>query len=1628
MFGTSVYAEYVEDAELEKQSTSIEKAEVTFDAYLDETNKKHQKLANIGDNLKLYLYVKVKSGYIENASVNMQGANFKLNTGNINNDIIERIDTENNIIYFNQLNKGKEFTLEIPIIFNHQDMFEVSNLSKENSIILTGNYVTESAKTVKIEKEIKDKIEWTSEAKVKVEQNLSKYAIVSNNTTTNGSAESLTKTLIQTVVKASLENNNLPVKETELKVTVPEINGTKPTEVSVIAQSTEATNGKDATDFSEENYSYNKDTGILTITVQNKEEQGKIAWKKNVQDEYHINYVYDTTTQTLNLIQPVVATIKTYGNEQIVSQTSNLTNNVSEKVGSVISNSIEFINKNLDKGYLYENGSYKQEYEVKLNQEIDYLEMLGEGLTIAPNIDKFVNKDETELDISSNVKILNLKINKENFDKILGTEGTIQVLKNGTAIETINKDTKLNDNNEYEINVNQNEITLVTSKPVTKGMLEITYKKQIDTLAGITQEQISNFSSLKTAAKVEILKTNYNIPTKEIGTSILLNEPVTKIETNIDRTSLSTVTENKDIKINVVLKNNDTKYDLYKNPVIQIEIPSYITNINIKNIELLYEEEMKLDLEKASQTKLENGNTLIQIPITGEQTKYHTNDITGGATIAINADFTIDKLTPAKEDLIKVYVTNEKSHSYENEEIGKAYQEINVKYAAPTGMVTVNKITMGDKTAMSISNQKETIEVATQEAAKTANVEMTIINNNTLSAKNISILGRVPSSNNKDITTGEDLESNFTANITGAISASAGITNDKITVYYSKNEAANKDLTDTNNNWMTNIDNFAEVKSYLVVLKDYEMKTGDTIQLNYPIQIPENLKHSQSTYATYVAYYNLVTEEGQTSNILETASATKTGIVTPQGADLEVTLNSNIADGQTVKEGQILQYTVTVKNISNVIAENVVANGNIPKEAIYVQKQENGFYKTDDTKTYVSQVYEKLNPQESQSFTYEVKVKNLNSAHKLEYDEEGNVTKDEYSISNYAEATAKELDNSVSSNIIKHYVEAGNLEVELKSDTNKNVQSGQEIKYTIKITNPTNEVKENVIVTANVPSGATFVEGQFTEADFKEDANNTYVLESNKKQIKWKVPSIISGDSEYITYTVVVEDNATQIKSNVEATCNNITTKSNEVTNTVKQLSLEATQSCDIDTNYISANDIITYTITVKNTGNDILRNVIITDNLPEELKCVGLSYTIGSKEQEKTEFSENVPTVHLEGIATGQSVIVKVKARVSSVEKNTKITNIGKITANDIEETKTNEITHTIKAGSTNGDNNNNNNSDGAYNITGTVWIDSNKNAQREDTESKVKDINVLLINKENGNILKESKTDESGKYEFTDLVNGEYIVVFMYDNTIYGITEYQKSGIETSKNSDATQVQINLNGENVIGAATDTLTIKDSNLYNIDLGLLQKEKFDLKLDKEITSITVQNKQGTKNYTYDAGTTMAKVDISPKYIAGTNVVITYKIKVTNEGDVAGYAKNIIDYLSSDVKFQSELNADWYQGKDGNIYTTSLANTLINPGETKEVILVVTKQMTEENVGLINNTAEIQESYNDYAISDIDSTPGNKVQTEDDYGKANVYLSLNTGAVATYTIITIIMISILGAGTYFLKKKVLKRI
>ncbi len=1652
-----VYANntYAMSENLEKQGITTNNENVEFDAYFVNENK--TKIHSIKQDInkqdtKLYISVNVKRGYLKDALIKIFGdkegsySNFKLLNSDESLELIQKIDLDKNEIALKQINQGTQAIIELPIVANKDDKFDVSNFIKENAVQLKGSFVNDEGKTINISKTIKVKVEWNGQIKVSLEQGIQRY-IPYNIKDEKG-------IILQTVVKAGLENNNLPIEQTTLDVIVPQINNQKPEKVSVIANSTKATNGKEVTQFNNDNWNYNAEAGTLNITVKNEAQDNIVSWQKNAIDEYVITYIYKLDTQeAVQTEQTVKATIKAYNNVETI-QEAQVAGKVElkDKVGEIVDVK-NTSTKELSKGYLYTNSEKETIYNIETKIDIGYSEVVDE-LVINNETDQFVNAEGIK-DIANNSYYKETSIKKELFQKMLGEDGQIIIKdKDGNILTTFNKETTEDENGNYTYNYEgkTDKIIIQTTKPIQEGKIQIYHKKALQGSTNYQKAQLQSYRTLQTNTNVKANFVQNEIANINTQSDITLIDPVTRIEASVSNENLSTVVKNENVQIRVILKTNNIDCDLYKNPVIEVVLPTYVENIDIKDINLLFDEELKI--KNYELYKNQSGNTVIKVIIEGEDTKYNTDEVSKGANIVISSDITLKQLTPTKEDVMKVYVTNENATSYETTQKLRsvptsAYVETKLNSVAPVGMVTTNSVANYNakgETVTSISGQNSTGKLETKTEAKVATVTMNVINNYNNVAKNVSILGRVLGEKSKDAVSNEELGSNLQATLKDAITVS-GVDASKVTIYYSTNESATKDLNQSSNGWTKEVTDYSKVKSYLIVLSNNEMNTGDNITVSYNVDIPENLQHNQSAYANYVVDFDNVTKS---QTIKDTAKSATVGLTTGAGPELEAEIEAviqngdSLEDGDEVSEGTRITYIISVTNVGKSDVNNVVVKGKVPYGTNYTEFVPGGDYWYDEYvedyyKREFSQTIETLKVGETKTVEYNVVVKTL-SDEEIE-DEDGNLAVEEVYAEAYGTITADGLEKAIQTNSIRNKVKEGFLSVEMSSYPtilNGMVKEGETIRYTTTITNVSQKERENVVASSIIPGGTTYKTayilkgGRITEGvDFEEDVN----------AVTWDIGELEAEEVIRVVLEVTVDRLPTglmkkDIKHEMEVTCDGTDEifSTNEIINRVIVQSISVSVSDNKPEGKLTDEDTIEYYVKIKNTGTEVIENIVVTDSIPKQLSYQKTKYTIeGEATPEiKTGKDTSVVTLNLE---PGKTIEITVIAKANEVtgENAISATNEILVECKSIGFYKKYSSTHEIQPTNKDIEGPDGTVQPRRYNISGVAWIDENKDGKRDAKEPKLENIKLMLINAETGETVKDearkaitTTTDKNGSYIFENIERGKYIVVFVYDTKKYDLTKYKAEGINDSINSDAITMKMSLDGEEITGAVSDNISLFE-NIYNIDIGLIENPKFDLKLDKFITKITVNNSKGTKVHDYKE-TQLAKLDLDPKTINDTTLVIEYKIKVTNEGALAGYVKKIVDYIPQDVKFTSEINKDWYAAENGNVYNASLANTLLQPGETKELTLVLTKKMTQNNTGVINNNAEIYEAYNDLGIQDIDSTPANSVQNEDDMSRADAIIGVKTGEVYVYIVITLISIGILGVGIYLINKKVLRRI
>lgn len=1648
MLGVYASNTYGVEDNLEKQETITNNPNVVFDAYFkdEKGNITHTIREDINkQDLKLYAKLEVKRGYLKNATIQILGenetnSNITIKDSSNASENIESIDTSKNTIILKQINAGMQIVLEIPVVACKEDIYDLSNFSKINNIILKANYVGDNGKETKIEKVIKIRNEWKAEVSAALEESLVRF-IPYTVGEKNG-------TILQTLVKSGISENALPIEETRVEITVPQINGKNPESVNVIPNGVLATNGMEQEEFSKNNWTYNSETGMLVIFVKNNAAQNKVSWLKNIQDEFVITYIYSEKVNTVETTQKTSLEIKAYNSiETKLSKENELSIIQNEVLGQIVTANVTSTEA-LSKGYLYTKVNRETLYRENVTIDVAYPELV-DSLNIEQDMDYFINDKKqvspTTIANTNYTYYRSTKISKANFENILGEEGSLKIVTlDGRELVTINKDTQTDENGKYVYNYEEeiNQIKIQTSAPVETGKLEIEHEKLLKGKTDYSKKQVESFKTLEFSAKVQAYAGENVITENKAKKEITLIAPTTKIETESNNQNLSTVVTNENVELRVILKTNDITCDLYKNPTLQIVLPNYIKQINIKDINLLFDDELTI---KEYNTYInEAGNIVINVTLQGEQTKYNGDEISKGANLIINSDITLKNLTPTRNDVMKVYVTNELATTYENEINKKAYGETTLNAVAPVGIVATNTVSSynnAKETVTSISGNEAVGKLDIKAQSQIATTSMNIINNNITAIENISILGRIPFAGNKDVLTSKDLGTNLNTQIASRIT-SAGLDASKVKVYYSENPEATKDLQNAQNGWVETLE-ASRVKSYLIVLTDYVMNVGEIIEFKYDINIPENLNYNQTMASNYLVYYTEQKKEAYYSRATteQTAVATPVVLTTGEGVELEANLTSNVGNETEVREAKIVKYTVNVRNTGNTDANNVKVRVPIPKGTIYTRYMTQEEYEEEIGEEYIEEGY--IDFYDITEYTKTIANIKANETVTVEFElkvDSKKNSEEETTIQTYAIIEADLLPESITTNTIKNKVVEGFLDVVMRtypSEDNGFVKENEKITYTTIIKNLSIAKKTNIVATSKVPEGTTYVEAYLLVHGEKVTEGVAY--NSDTKTVTWQVSEIeeqgeIRAVLEVMTNEISNGAMEKTFKNTATVTCNETETKfiTNEVSNVIKLTSLNVTYSNSIGNAQITDNDEIEYYITIKNTGGIVAKFVKITDYLPNEYIYKGATILINGEETTSKNGGSRA-TVQLD-IPEGETAKITLRMGIKTLKSSEykEVENKIEVECPSIGYFSENTTKHTIKSAgdkvvtpST---------EEKKYNISGLAWLDENRNGKKDEEEKAFPGIELMLINSDNGKIVKDAsgnnmkiKTDEQGNYIFKDIVKGNYMVVFLYDSKEYDVTEYKKDGLNEAENSNAITMKINMDGQEILGAVSDKLVVTNTNIYNINIGLYVNQKFDLKLDKTITKISETSSKGTKEHAYK-DVQLAKLDLNAKTIEGTTIVIEYKIKVTNEGAIAGYAKKIVDYLPKDMKFSAELNLDWYVGEDGNLYSTSLADVVLQPGESQELTLLLTKTMNKENVGIVNNKAEICESYNDLGKLDFDSTAGNNVNDEDDQSYADAIIGIKTGEVYLLVVITLVTLTIFGVGIYFINKKVLRGI
>lgn len=1570
---------------------------IEFKAYFANNNKSLETTATTDkQDLKVVFELGVKKdGYLSNAKLELEeNANFIFKT-DIKSDYISSIDEKS--ITFKQINEDDKRTIEVGIEFKYLQEFDLDYLSRTSTINLTGTYVS-SKNSTQIKGKAELNLNWTYSENIK--STLSTEILTNSTFSENG----VNKKVVQFLVTSKIEDNSYPVKDTNIEVSIPG----EPEAVIVHKRTTASTNGDK--EFTTSNYTY--ENGKLSIKVQNGQ-NNKIVWNKNASDVFVVTVKYPENAEILNSKITTKAVVTVYNDKELTQNSETIITENKENLVSITQTEAQ---TEIAKGKLY--AGEKKDYSIKTELNVDYVSLI-QKLEIKEQEVK-VLKQQEEKELVVNYK--NIKFNKANLESVLGNTWNISIKDQANNTKTITNEEKVDESGNIIVTLEAGArvLNIETSKPVNNGTLKYEVTKTIEK-TNYTRAEIKELNKIKDSNIVTYTKNDSSTNTAEASSTITLKETESKANIKVEPLTLTTSTE-QEMHITAVLETNSEYRDLYKNPVVKIKLPKQINKISAK-CSLMYGNGLEL---KQGDFKInqENGQEVITINLTGEQKTYE-GDAVKGATLNITANVNLDKLSTNSTEEVLMTFTNENAVSYAN----NGEEKVKVNIVSQNSMILTNNIEEYNVTTFGKENDRE-ISLSNNAEAKNATVKMQVVNNEESDISNIVILGKI-------------------ANIDGKIERTSKIrTNiDNAKVYYTSVESPTIFIDKAENNWKEEATK--DSKYYLIVINS--LANGAKINFSYDINIAKNLPYNLSTETFYkVSYTNNL------STAKKEAESTKIILSTGKVAELKTYLTAKvqgkeIKQGDEVKAGEIITYTAKMVNSGATDITNVKIEGNIPDSTTLITINPNypkydeeageyldgeEYFNTVPNKNALTQdnITIKAGQEFSRSFSVVVN-ENLTQEKNIEAKfviTENNGKKQELTFTNKISPAKLKV-------VCMPYFR----------EQNTDLLSGCNYIYGLKITNLTNEEQKNVKVLLEKSDAIEFKtadwsidgEGEDEESDKDEyeiqiENNNTLSFASipKNKTILVLINATVNAIKE--------NDHLMLSKLSAQVTdSNGKTYRSNELNENIvgALVTIESTSTAtNVSKNgYVKTGDQIKYVYKLKNVGIKDANKLTIIDNFSkylslESIKIDGnnVNYTLESLYSDDIEY--DTITIEKELKANKEmniEIIGKVQSDLPDDKGDLNIINNMIVLNEGIKLGEKSEKVYNIEI-KTNGENKEDidqgDEATDKYSIFGTVWKDENNDGIKGEEEELLEGIKVYAINVQTNKIATYNNeeitttTGSDGQYELVNLPKGKYIVAFEYDTNKFMVTTYQAEGVDESINSDAVKASRVVDGNEITAAFTDSINLNNDKI-DIDLGLAEAKVFSLKLDKTISKIIVTNKNGSKTYDYD-DSSLAKVEIPSKELSSSNVVIEYKLKVTNVGEIAGYAKTIVDYLPKSLTFNSGLNSNWYK-KGNNVYTSSLSDTLIEPGESKEVTLTLTKKMTEVNTGLTNNKAEIESAYNSLGIPNTTTDKNNEGTSN--AGSADAIIGVKTGTAASYVALTLTTIIVILGLAHLVNKKIL---
>lgn len=418
--------------------------------------------------------------------------------------------------------------------------------------------------------------------------------------------------------------------------------------------------------------------------------------------------------------------------------------------------------------------------------------------------------------------------------------------------------------------------------------------------------------------------------------------------------------------------------------------------------------------------------------------------------------------------------------------------------------------------------------------------------------------------------------------------------------------------------------------------------------------------------------------------------------------------SSDPVSGTEVKCKDTITYFVKVTNAGEASSKNVIIRDTIPEGTTYVDgsvscdiSDSESTY--DNEKDYVYTIIPTLAVGESAILTFEVTVDETEEARTIfnfaqvkDVPEQGKDPKEE---------VLKDNDYKDSNEVVHPL---NKIQAVKSSDpvSGTSVKSGDTITYTIEVINGTPVDAANVLVKDIIPEYTTYV-ADSAAAETK-DAMIELLTIDGKEYVTWILPELKAESSTTVTFQVTVNQltdsvdvrNVAYVKETPDGSdpkeelSKDDFTKTNETIHPMNKVSIEKSSDPKSGSK-VKKDDVITYTLMVKNDSDHLAENVIVKDHVPEYTTYVKDSAKSSVRDTEfksMTIDDSDCLVWVIPEIKAGNSMKLTFKVTVTTDKTDVEIKNVAFVkeaetdnpfneAKNDEGFTKSNETVHTIEA-----------------------------------------------------------------------------------------------------------------------------------------------------------------------------------------------------------------------------------------------------------------------------------------------------------------------------------------------------------